>query len=237
MNSGKIRKNEVKHRYLSHLTHNPRYSDCIDKIYQAIMKQGTSDGLYTQLISFYHDYHVLESLMYYYAHSTSQGVNHYYSVGGCSDTFYEYLLKGYIQSHYQDTILIQQFHQSIQGILSKLVKKSKFNSMQVIGQLANKRFIHSFELLSCFLPGMLFLYNYHIFENNNITVDKQARSLLYSCFQLANCTKTGLPAEVTKISDIQGMSVIQKQKMYLLRPEIIESFYYLKELQKDPIAQ
>ena len=109
--------------------------------------------------------------------------------------------------------------------------------MNVIGQLANKRFIHSFELLSCFLPGMLFLYNNNIFDNQNEAIDQQARSILHSCFMLTDCTETGLPAEITKVSDIQGMNVGEKQKMYLLRPEIIESYYYLKETQGDPIAQ
>ena len=91
------------------------------------------------------------------------------------------------------------------------------------------------------MPGMLFLYNHNVNKRRNgekdLEIDKQAKALLHSCFMLTNCTETGLPAEVTKVSDIQGMSVIDKQKMYLLRPEIIESYYYLKETEGDPIGQ
>lgn len=222
-------------RYLGALTHNNRYSRVIDRIYPAILKQQTSDGLFSQLISFV--YLCMESLTFYYSQTTNQATNHLYSVGGCSDTFYEYLLKGYIQSNYTDQSLMDQFEISIEGILTKLVRKNKLNGMAVVGLLANKRFIPSFELLSCFLPGMLFLYNNNIYHNTNSTLDKQGRALLHSCFMMTNCTVTGLPAEVTKVSDIQGMSLSEKQRMYLLRPEFIESFFYLKETQNDPIAQ
>lgn len=223
-------------RYLSALTHDHRYSQVIDRIYPVIMKQQTSGGLFAQMISFLFHHHK-QSLTIHYSQTTSQATNHLYSVGGCSDTFYEYLLKGYIQSNYTDQSLMDQFEISLEGILTKLVRKNKLNGMTVVGLLANKRFIPSFELLSCFLPGMLFLYNNNIYHNTNSTLDKQAKALLHSCYMITNCTATGLPAEVTKVSDIQGMSLSEKQRMYLLRPEFIESFFYLKETQRDPIPQ
>ena len=66
--------------------------------------------------------------------------------------------------------------------------------------------------------------------------EKTARALAYTCFMVSNSTTSGLPPEGCTLSDVNGM-VIQNQKYYALRPEIIESFFFLKETQEDPIAQ
>ena len=64
-----------------------------------------------------------------------------------------------------------------------------------------------------------------------------ARSVLFTCRMMANCTSSGLPAESVSIRDTDYMTIDKRSKHYLLRPEIVESFFYLKEVTEDPIAQ
>lgn len=54
---------------------------------------------------------------------------------------------------------------------------------------------------------------------------------------MANSTRSGLPPESVVFSDKQGILIRKNQKHYSLRPETIESLFYLKETEHDPIAQ
>ena len=46
---------------------------------------------------------------------------------------------------------------------------------------------------------------------------------------------TGLSPESVNLADEQGMTADPNGKKYLLRPEVIESFYVLYTVTKDPI--
>ena len=166
-------------------------------------------------------------------------------MGGCGDSYYEYEVKEWIR-HHHDTERAQAIRRSWRGMDQLLVKRSRRNGLLHSGQVMTKRYLHTMDELTCFLPGTLLLYLYHedgmgamddAVRRENDHYRTVAKSLLYSCFVMANSTRTGLPPETATFSDTQGILIRKNQKHYALRPETIESFFYLKETEHDPIAQ
>ena len=175
----------------------------------------------------------------YFNQITAQPVNQHYSIGGCSDSYYEYLLKEYIQhdqSNPQST-LRTRYIQAVDGLQSILLRRARRSHLQFFGEVAQKRFMPNMQTLSCFAPGMLLLGVHHACTDNRDRDLQMARSVLFTCRMMANCTSSGLPAESVSIRDTDYMTIDKRSKHYLLRPEIVESFFYLKEVTEDPIAQ
>ena len=170
-------------------------------------------------------------------------MDRHYSFAGCSDSYYEYLLKGWIQSGQRDQQLYSRYKEAVDGMIKLLLMCNKRSGWQYVGEIVGKRALHSMHALTCFVPGMLLLDLYHTradSANHRITNQRDervARSILYTCFMMCNSTTSGLPPESCSFSEINGMTINQRSKHYLLRPEIIESFFLLKETKQDPIAQ
>lgn len=179
----------------------------------------------------------------HFSRVSGAALNMHYSISGCSDSYYEYLLKGWIQSGKKDQQLRFHYNEAIEGVTQLLLMKNKRSGWQFLGELMKKRVIHSMQTLTCFAPGMMFLDLYH--SNNQSAYRQQmnrrnervARSVLYTCFMMCNSTTSGLPPESCSFSELKGMTISQRLKHYALRPEIIESFFLLKEVTGDPIAQ
>ena len=174
---------------------------------------------------------------------SGSALNTHYSFAGCSDSYYEYLLKGWIQSGHKDQQLRFHYNEAIEGMNQLLLMRNKRSGWQIIGELLKNRALHSMQTLTCFAPGMMLLDIHH---SNNLSAYRQqmnkrneriARSVLYTCFMMCNSTTSGLPPESCSFSEVNGMMISQRLKHYALRPEIVESFFLLKEVTGDPIAQ
>ena len=170
-------------------------------------------------------------------------MDRHYSFAGCSDSYYEYLLKGWIQSAQRDQQLYLRYKEGVDGMIKLLLMRNKRSGLQYIGEIVGKRALRSMHTLTCFAPGTLLLDLYRTradSANHKITNQRDervARSILYTCFMMCNSTTSGLPPESCSFSETNGMTISQRSKHYLLRPEIIESFFLLKETKHDPIAQ
>lgn len=165
-------------------------------------------------------------------------MNNHYSMGGCGDSFYEYRVKNWIAGQ-RDDDAVRAMDEGWEGMQKLLMRRCKANRLLLSGQVQVKRFLPFMEELTCFLPGTLLLY----LQSHNDTSTQQeslrstAKSLLFTCFMMANSTRSGLPPENAVFSDTQGIIIRKNSKHYTLRPETIESLFYLKELEHDPIAQ
>lgn len=233
------------------VTNDPRYRKASDWIEQTIGKVPTKHGLLPQTISsitlknvissFHHSISTLFIwfLHLYYNRITASPVNHHYSIGGGSDSYYEYLLKGYLQQGKpsKETTLRDRYVQAMEGVHTVLFRQGRRSRWGFFGDVVQKRFMPKMQTLTCFAPGMLLLGVHHDCTDEKERDLRTARSVLFTCHMMANSTKSGLPPESATISDTVYMTIDIRSKHYLLRPEIVESFYYLKEVTGDPIAQ
>ena len=161
----------------------------------------------------------------------------FFSIGGCSDSYYEYLLKAWVQGGKKESELKKRYDQAIDGAHELLLHRSRYSGLSYFGQLSRKRFFSTMETLTCFAPGMLF---YGEMQEKSPKTQRNlhaARCVIFTCHMMANLTSSGLPPESCSISDRVTMTIPFRTKHYSLRPEIIESYYYMKETTGDPIAQ
>jgi ER degradation enhancer, mannosidase alpha-like 2 len=137
-------------------------------------------------------------------------------VGGGIDSYYEYLLKG--ARLFGDPDLARMWAESLKAINAHLADEAP--SGLWYGQVdmnSGKRTAAEFGALHAFLPGVLALGG---------DLD-HARRLENSCF--AMWTLRGVEPELL---DYRTMSI--RSPEYPLRPEIVESAFYLHRLTKDP---
>ena len=84
------------------------------------------------------------------------------TLGARGDSYYEYLLKQWIQTGKTQDYLKADFLESMRGVATKLSKRTLPNRLLFVGELiSSKQFKPKMDELVCFLPGTLALASHH----------------------------------------------------------------------------
>lgn len=170
------------------------------------------------------------------------------SVGGGVDSFYEYLLKQYIQTGRKDSRLWTFFEESVDAIIHHLALSVRFPANERWHHFFSKGWYNatskkvvldgSMEHLACFFGGTLALAS----EFGNFT-DTAKRDQYYSWAQKLTDTcmlgyedsRIGLAPEIMNLTvhPIRPRSGGPGERVYILRPETIESVFYLHRYSHD----
>eukprot|EP00808_Paulinella_micropora_P002280 g4032.t1 len=170
------------------------------------------------------------------------------AVGSLADSFYEYLLKVYIMSKGQDQQALAMYVEAIEAIRQHLIRVvvNQGEEYAFVGELAGDTFLNKQEHLSCFLGGTLALgasvfpadADVETMSEGEKSLFAKAKEHLVLAEQLANgcwlsyqSTTTGLGPEVFSFHpprNTQDSKVVKIEgSKYLLRPELIETFFVL----------
>ncbi|XP_039439802.1 endoplasmic reticulum mannosyl-oligosaccharide 1,2-alpha-mannosidase isoform X2 [Culex pipiens pallens] len=151
------------------------------------------------------------------------------SLGARADSYYEYLLKQWLQTGKKnDDFLIDDYQTAIRGVLNQLVKTTPNEKHLYIGELINgKDFKPKMDHLTCYLPGTLLLGHKNGMPKSHL---KLANDLLETCYQTYMKQPTQLAPEISYFN-LNGESesdiyVKTNDAHNLLRPEFVESLYY-----------
>jgi mannosidase alpha-like ER degradation enhancer 2 len=137
-------------------------------------------------------------------------------IGGGIDSYYEYLLKGWLL--FGDKDCERMWRSSINALNQYLAEDASTGFWYGQANMDNgKRVGTNFGALEAFFPGELALSG---------DLDR-AKRLEESCYKM--WTKWGIEPEALNYSN---MKIVERE--YALRPEIIESAYYLYHFTKDP---
>ena len=160
-----------------------------------------------------------------------------YSVAARGDSFYEYLLKTWLQGNRKEDYLREMFDKSVDGMEDMLIKRLPSGRLY-IGNYAYGRTSDQMEHLSCFLPGTLALGSATIETKGDTDLEKRqkrymhlARELGETCYQFAATQASGLAPELVNFPDGEHPNAVDAR--YILRPEVAESMYYLHLLDGD----
>ncbi|GFH56442.1 hypothetical protein CTEN210_12918 [Chaetoceros tenuissimus] len=234
---------QLEFRELARITHNREYDEksmnALDKLYAL----NPPDGLYTTAVK----------------NSSPQirpglaGAR--ITFGGRADSFYEYMLKLWLQTGKTETKFRQQYDKSMDGLHDKILRYSD-DGLAYLIKLNSKRRneIHEMEHLECFMGGLLALGAYtdpNGLDSKRAQRDLQtAKALTYTCYQMYAVTDTGIGGEIShgfkplfksKIVETAnqhqhtGIEPKRNAEHYLLRPEAVESLFILNHLTGDPI--
>lgn len=155
------------------------------------------------------------------------------SLGARGDSYYEYLLKQWLQTGRKaDDFLIVDYMRAIDGVLTKLLRRTPKEQHVYIGELINgKDFKPKMDHLTCYLPGTLLLGHKFGMPTSHLLL---ARDLLETCYQTYMRQPTKLAPEISYFA----LTANEEQEIYvkpndahnLLRPEFVESLYYFYAL-------
>uniref|UniRef100_A0A1B6E7L9 alpha-1,2-Mannosidase n=2 Tax=Clastoptera arizonana TaxID=38151 RepID=A0A1B6E7L9_9HEMI len=156
-------------------------------------------------------------------------------IGARGDSYYEYLLKQWIQTGKKIDFLKEDYLKAIKGIQNRLLRRSSKNNLLFIGELKgpSKEFVPKMDHLVCYLPGTLALGVLHglPFEHHTL-----AEELLETCYRMYSERPTFLAPEITFFSikgignPDQDMYVKSNDAHNLLRPEFLESLWYMYQI-------
>ncbi|CAJ1068688.1 endoplasmic reticulum mannosyl-oligosaccharide 1%2C2-alpha-mannosidase-like [Xyrichtys novacula] len=215
---------QLEFRELSRLTEEPQYQAAVAEVMNQIHKlDGKLDGLVPMFIN-------TNSGQF-----THQGI---YTLGARADSYYEYLLKQWIQGGKKEDQFLEDYLQAIGGVKKNLLQKSSPNGLTFVGELSHGQFSPKMDHLVCFLPGTLALGAHHGLPSDHMDLAKQ---LMESCYQMYVQMETGLSPEIVHFNMYEGstrdIDVKLADRHNLLRPETVESLFYLYRFTKDPKYQ
>ncbi|KAJ3693456.1 hypothetical protein LUZ60_008936 [Juncus effusus] len=156
--------------------------------------------------------------------------------GAMGDSFYEYLLKVWIQGNKTESVkhYRKMWEKSMEGLLT-LVKKTTPSSFTYICEKNGDSLHDKMDELACFAPGMLALGSTDYGPEKSKQMLTLAKELAKTCYNFYESTPTKLAGENYFFHSGQDMSV--GTSWNILRPETVESLMYLYRFTGDKTYQ
>ena len=154
--------------------------------------------------------------------------------GALGDSFYEYLLKGWVQGGRSEPYLRSMYDKAMDGMAALLLKESTPERLAFIAEFGSANNM-KMDHLVCFMPGLLALGAHKMPPSTRRTRDiKVAKALMYTCWQMYARQPTGIAPEYVSFYG-RDFSVPPEVPYYILRPETVESLFILQQLTGDQV--
>lgn len=159
------------------------------------------------------------------------------SMAAYADSYFEYLLKMYLLSGRQDRYYLDTWKGAMSQMRDALVRESSGGLTYVatnaepgtLGWHATSRMDH----LSCFVGGMLALGAHFVPAQDAETWWlPTAKAITKACYATYHQTPSGLAAEV---NTFYSGKIFPEESHYRLRPETLESLFYLHRVTGDEV--
>ncbi|XP_059850460.1 endoplasmic reticulum mannosyl-oligosaccharide 1,2-alpha-mannosidase-like isoform X1 [Hypanus sabinus] len=211
---------QLEFRELSRLTKKEKYRTAVDDVMKHIHRLGgKKDGLVPMFINTNT------------GQFTHLGV---YTLGARADSYYEYLLKQWIQGGRKEADLLEDYVQAVEGVKKNLIRKSEPNKLTFVGELSHNQFSPKMDHLVCFLPGTLALGAHYGLSADHMEL---AKELIGTCYQMYTQIETGLSPEIVHFNlsphNTKDIEVKPADRHNLLRPETVESLFYMYRFTRD----
>ena len=187
---------QLEFKYLSKLTGEPHFWEKAEKVIEVIDDQHREDGLLPIFI---------------YA-NTGQFRGENVRLGSRGDSYYEYLIKQYLQTSQSESVYLEMWNEALEGIKKHLLTYSKHASLTILGerpQGLNKPLTAKMDHLVCFMPGTIALA---VTGGQSVAEAKTrlgsdwtskqdedlhlAKELMKTCWGMYKATATGLAPEI-----------------------------------------
>lgn len=186
---------QLEFKYLAKLTGEKDFWDRAEKVMKLVDDNGVRDGLVPIYISA--------------ATGKFQGEN--IRLGSRGDSYYEYLIKQYLQTNKQEPVYRDMWREALQGVRKHLVTYTEPSQFTIIGERPGGLggdLLPKMDHLVCFMPGTIALAVTGGLTEQEAkklpTWSKQdeadmqlARELMHTCWGMYKFMATGLAAEIT----------------------------------------
>ncbi|KAK7924591.1 Mannosyl-oligosaccharide 1-2-alpha-mannosidase [Apiospora marii] len=186
---------QLEFKYLAKLTGEKYFWDKAEKVMKVVDENGAEGGLVP---------------IYIYAEDGKfRGEN--IRLGSRGDSYYEYLIKQYLQTSKQEPIYLEMWDEALQGVRKHLVTYTEPSGYTIIGERPEgleKPLSPKMDHLVCFMPGTIALgatgglpeaaaKKLPTWTKKNEDDMRLARELMQTCWGMYKWMKTGLAAEIT----------------------------------------
>ncbi|KAK9757135.1 hypothetical protein RND81_01G142700 [Saponaria officinalis] len=197
---------------LSQRTGDPKYQQKAEEAISMLNKTFPADGL----------------LPIYINPNTGSGRSTI-TFGAMGDSFYEYLLKVWIQGNKTSAVkpYREMWETSMKG-LSSLVRRTTPSSFAYICERIGDSLNDKMDELACFVPGMLALGSSGYGREESEKFMSLAEELAWTCYNFYQSTQTKLAGENYFFHS--GKDMFVGTSWNILRPETVESLFYLWRL-------
>lgn len=204
---------QVEFIALSQRTGDPKYQQKVENVISVFNKTFPEDGL----------------LPIYISPDSGTGSRTTITFGAMGDSFYEYLLKVWIQGNKTASVKLyrEMWEKSMNGLLT-LIQKTTPSSFTYICERNGNSLHHKMDELACFAPGMLALGSSGYGPEDSKKFMSLAQELAWTCYNFYQSTPTKLAGENYFFHEGRDMSV--GTSWNILRPETVESLFYLWRL-------
>lgn len=226
---------QLEFKFLSHLTGEATYWEHVEKIMEILDQNKPKEGL----------------VPIYVKPDTGKYQGNLIRLGSRGDSYYEYLLKQYLQTSEQEPIYYDMYKESFEGVRDNMSARSKPGHLLYIGELENGisgKLSSKMDHLVCFYGGLVSLG-----ATGGLTLEEAKKrpwwnhekesefqfgaDLTYTCYRMYKDTPTGLAPEIVVFNQDDTRSrdfyIKPLDKHNLQRPETVESLFYLYRLTGD----
>lgn len=167
-----------------------------------------------------------------------QPLSDHISMGALGDSFYEYLLKAWLQSGRRDSDARRMYDEATNAIYNSLVQTSTRSKLTYLAEMKYDRTEHKMDHLACFAGGLFALGSASDparaqkgSEDKFMTLGKGIGN---TCHESYIRTATSIGPESFRFTDqVEAVAARTNEKYYILRPEVVESWFYLWRITKD----
>ncbi|ETI29300.1 hypothetical protein G647_01753 [Cladophialophora carrionii CBS 160.54] len=187
---------QLEMKYLAKITGEPIYWQKAEHVIKVIESQKREDGL----------------LPIYIYPSTGEFRGNNIRLGSRGDSYYEYLIKQYLQTGGVETVYLEMWEEALQGIKKHLITYSKQASLTILAERQNGLYAPltaKMDHLVCFMPGTIALAvtGGQTVEQAKARLGNQwtakqdedlklAEELMKTCWGMYKVTPTGLAPEI-----------------------------------------
>jgi len=212
---------QLEFRALSRHTGVAKYALASERAHAALLADPPADGLYGTQISLRNGARAGGAITF----------------GGAGDSFYEYLLKLWLQGGRAEPQFRRAYDAAVDGLVKRVAQRSSPSRLAYLATInANGQLEHRMEHLACFAPGMLALGSLSEPDAAKAKAHLElAKALMYTCWLFYARTPTRIGAEAVAFQEKVDFHVPHAKADYILRPEVAESLYILHFVTRAPI--
>lgn len=228
---------QLEFKYLAYLTGDKSYWELSQRVLQVMDSNHMPGGLVPIFIQ----------------PKTGRFQGNLIRLGSRGDSYYEYLIKQYLQTSQEEPVYREMYDESVRGIKDHMLGQSEPSQFTYIGELEDGiggPLSPKMDHLVCFAGGMLAL---GATEGETVDVARRkpnwssvkesdfnlAMEITRTCYETYRKTETGLGPEIVHFNTDPEASedfTIKKNDLHnLQRPETVESLYILYRLTKNPV--
>lgn len=227
---------QLEMKYLAKLTGEALWWNMAEKVMQSLEANKPQDGL----------------VPIYVNPDTGKFQGRTIRLGSRGDSYYEYLLKQYLQTNKQEPVYWDMYRESVEGVKKHLVRKSEPSGLTFIGELdrgIDGPFSPKMDHLVCFYGGLLALgatdglsleeaQKLKFWNAERESDFKLGEELTYTCYRMYHdVSPTGLSPEIVVFNEdstkSKDFNIKPMDRHNLQRPETVESLFILYRLTGD----